>query len=356
MASIPSGSKRSDDDVEAQNLLPLPTPQPDNTGRPSTPLDSEYRISGRTKLLYLAGYFLCNISLTIYNKLVLGKFAYPWLLTAVHTGSASIGCYVLLMQGHFSLTKLSFQQNAVLVMFSILFTVNIATSNVSLAMVSIPFHQIMRSTCPFFAVLIYRFRYKRVYSTDTYLSLVPVVLGVGLATYGDYYFTTLGFCLTLAGVVLAVIKTVATNRIMTGALALSPLETLLRMSPLAFLQAIGCALLSGEVSDFRRSHPEGPSRMLVLALAGNGLLALMLNISSFSTNKIAGALTMTVCGNIKQCLTVLLGIALFGVKVGIPNGFGMTVALAGAAWYSAVELRSKGRPKVVLPSIEVQDK
>ena len=33
------------------------------------------------------------------------------------------------------------------------------------------------------------------------------------------------------------LKTVATNRIMTGALALSPLETLLRMSPLAFLQA-----------------------------------------------------------------------------------------------------------------------
>ena len=74
------------------------------------------------------------------------------------------------------------------------------------AMVSIPFHQIMRSTCPAFAVLIYRFRYKRTYHTDTYLSLIPVVLGVGLTTYGDYYFTTAGFILTLLGVLLAVIK------------------------------------------------------------------------------------------------------------------------------------------------------
>ena len=93
-----------------------------------------------------------------------------------------------------------------LVAFSVLFTVNIAVSNVSLAMVSIPFHQIMRSTCPVFTVLIYRLRYKRSYSPRTYLSLVPVVLGVALATYGDYYFTTMGFYLTLLGVVLAAIK------------------------------------------------------------------------------------------------------------------------------------------------------
>jgi len=134
---------------------------------------------------------------------------------------------------------------------------------------------------------------------------------------------------------------------MTGALALSPLETLLRMSPLAFVQAIVCAMLSGELSEFRRNNPEGPSRMMLLALAGNGFLAFMLNVSSFSTNKVAGALTMTVCGNIKQCLTVLLGIVLFGVKVGFLNGLGMAVALCGAGWYSMVELRSKGAKKAL---------
>ncbi|KAK3330725.1 TPT-domain-containing protein [Apodospora peruviana] len=335
----PGLTKEKSDDLEAQ-LSP---------GQSSTLTSSpqqdliEYQVSGWTKFSYLAIYFLCNISLTIYNKLILGKFAYPWLLTALHAGSASIGCYVLLMRGHFTLTKLSFHQNTVLVLFSVLFTVNIATSNVSLAMVSIPFHQIMRSTCPVFAVLIYRIRYKRTYHTDTYLSLIPVVLGVGLTTYGDYYFTTAGFILTLLGVILAVIKTVATNRIMTGALALSPLETLLRMSPLAFMQAAICAIISGELSDFRATHPEGPSRALVLVLLGNGFLAFMLNVSSFSTNKVAGALTMTVCGNIKQCITVLLGIVLFGVKVGFLNGLGMLIAMAGAAWYSAVELRTKKR-------------
>jgi hypothetical protein len=82
---------------------------------------------------------------------------------------------------------------------------------------------------------------------------------------------------------------------------------------------------------------------MTLVLAGNGLLAFLLNISSFSANKKTGALTMTVCGNVKQCITILLGVALFNVKVGVLNGMGMTIALAGAAWYSVVELRSRNR-------------
>ncbi|KAF4631336.1 hypothetical protein G7Y89_g6793 [Cudoniella acicularis] len=196
----------------------------------------------------------------------------------------------------------------------------------------------MRSTTPIFTILIYRIRFNRSYSTKVYISLIPIVLGVGLATYGDYYFTVIGFILTLLGVVLAAVKTVVTNRIMTGPLALSPLEILFRMSPLAFIQALTYSHLTGELSSFcdcltssffRESliittsstavlsiipHLPLPSYQLTLALLGNGLLAFVLNISSFATNKNAGALTITVCGNVKQCLTILLGIVIFGVK------------------------------------------
>ncbi|OAA67342.1 hypothetical protein SPI_01918 [Niveomyces insectorum RCEF 264] len=314
------------------------------TGGTAGPVESEYTVSPATKWAYLAAYFACNVALTLYNKSILGKFAYPWLLTAIHAGAATIGCYILELRGHIQRPVLSRRDEAVLLGFSVLFTINIAISNVSLAMVSIPFHQIMRSTCPVFTVLIYRLRYQRTYSTRTYLSLVPVVAGVGLATYGDYYFTPIGFLLTFLGVVLASAKTVATNRIMTGPLALSPLESLLRLSPLACIQALVCAFVAGEVSRATDGFTGlAWSPRMAWALAGNGALAFALNLASFSTNRQTGALTMTVCGNVKQCLTVLLGITLFGVKVGLANGVGMAIALAGAAWYSTVELSAKAR-------------
>lgn len=64
MSSSPT-FKDKDEDLEAQ--VPL-NPQP-----ASPTVRTEQEVSGTTKLLYLAVYFLCNISLTIYNKLILGK-------------------------------------------------------------------------------------------------------------------------------------------------------------------------------------------------------------------------------------------------------------------------------------------
>lgn len=140
-------------------------------------------------------------------------------------------------------------------------------------------------------------------------------------------------------------QTVVTNRFMTGSLALPPIEFLLRMSPLAALQALACATATGEVSGFHKLITSGDVSLppAFASLFGNGFLALLLNISSFNTNKLAGALTMTVCGNLKQCLTVALGIFLFDVTVDLLNGAGMAVTMLGAAIYSKAELDNKNR-------------
>lgn len=111
-------------DVEAQEL------RGKLSGRPTSA--AEYQIPTRTKLLYLAGYFSLNLGLTIYNKAVLGGFHFPWLLTTIHTTCVSVGCYLLTLLGQFKLSKLGPKENLILVSFSILFTLNIAISNVSL--------------------------------------------------------------------------------------------------------------------------------------------------------------------------------------------------------------------------------
>lgn len=210
------------------------------------------------------------------------------------------------------------------------------------ALVSVPFHQVLRSTCPIATILIYKIFYGREYERQTWLTMIPLILGVGLATFGDYYFTLIGFALTLLGVFLAAIKTVASNRLMTGSLKLSALEILFRMSPLAAIQCLFYAAASGEIKGLQTAYAEGAfTRPMVLALVGNAFMAFCLNIVSFQTNKVAGALTISVCGNLKQTLTILLGIVLFSVKVTPLNGLGMLITVGGAAWYSKVELDNK---------------
>ncbi|KAK4617560.1 UDP-galactose transporter 1 [Fulvia fulva] len=306
------------------------------------PTPTEYSTSTSKKLVYLALYFLLNLSVTLSNKALLQGVSFPWLLTFAHTTATSLGCTTLLLTGQLKLSKLSLKDNIILVVFSTLFTLNIAISNVSLALVSVPFHQVMRSTCPVATILIYKFGYNRAYSTQTWLSMIPLVLGVGLATFGDYYFTMAGFLLTLLGVVLAAIKTVATNNLMTGSLKLSAMEVLFRMCPLAALQCLLYAAGSGEIGKLQAAVAEGLiSTNMLFGIATNAAMAFGLNVVSFQTNKVAGALTISVCGNVKQVMTIMLGIVLFSVKVGPMNAAGMLVATAGAAYYSKVEMDRK---------------
>lgn len=205
-------------------------------------------------------------------------------------------------------------------------------------MVTVPFHQTVRALTPVFTVCIYRVVFASIYGTATYVSLVPVMLGVMLASYGDLNASMLGFSVTLLGAFLAAVKTVATNRLQTAGLRLSALELLYRMSPIACVQSLLVAYLCGE---FNRFEPGSLSTAGVLILLVNGSIAFGLNVASFEANKRSGALTMTIAANIKQVLTVVLSIILWHIPVAAMNACGIVLTLLGGAWYGRVELMGK---------------
>lgn len=210
------------------------------------------------------------------------------------------------------------------------------------ALVSVPFHQTVRSTSPVVAILASGVLFGRRYSTETYLSLVPIVAGVALAAIGDYSYTAIGLCTTALGVGLAVAKTIVSNQLMTGSRRLGASEMLLRMSPFAAAQALGYAVASGEFAQFSGWAASTDLEWTVKGmLLANGLIAFMLNVSSLHTNRVAGVVSLSVAGNLKQCLTIALGIVLFNVHISWMNATGMAMVLAGAAWYSKAELNQR---------------
>lgn len=162
-------------------------------------------------------------------------------------------------------------------------------------------------------------------------------------SYYFHYLLTLDF--------LVFLKTVTTNRLMTGSLALPSMELLFRMAPLAAVQSLIFGIVAGELPILSQAMSERTADGSILRtlctvafILGNGLLALVLNIASFQTNKIAGALTITVAGNLKQAITLALGIIVFGdFAINLLNGMGIFLVLAGCAFFSKVELDSKKR-------------
>jgi hypothetical protein len=68
----------------------------------------------------------------------------------------------------------------------------------------------------------------------------------------------------------------------------------MRMSPLAFVQCVIYGWYTGELDRVRRYGALHMDQGKALALVMNGIIAFGLNIVSFTANKKAGALTMTV--------------------------------------------------------------
>lgn len=103
----------------------------------STPRKLAY--SARTsELKWLVLYFVSNLSLTLFNKYILVSFPFPYTLTALHALCGSFGGYILKEGGIFEPRPLSFSERSVLVAFSFLYTLNIAVSNLSLGLVTVP--------------------------------------------------------------------------------------------------------------------------------------------------------------------------------------------------------------------------
>lgn len=87
---------------------------------------------------WLVLYFSFNLGLTLFNKLVLQGFPFPWTLTGIQMLSGTVGTQIALSRGFFTQARLTTREGAVMIAFSVLYTINIAVSNLSLHLVTVP--------------------------------------------------------------------------------------------------------------------------------------------------------------------------------------------------------------------------
>lgn len=262
----------------------------------------------------------------------------------------------------------------VMILYSLLFSMNIAIGNVSLQYVSINFNQVMRSLVPIIALfctyLMHYCLYQRqsqhsdekpknyapIISFQRQMAVYLVVFGVIVSTIGDRMsFTIVGLIYTLLCVVLAALKVVVSSELLTTTrypqFKMHPLRLLHRMAPLAFVQCLGMSIITGEFQIIRQRwyidlDPFTTGNIVpIVVLIISGILAFSLNICALQAYKVTSPITCCITAAVKQVLMVWIGTAMFHTTITPLNGCGIVIVLFSSTYYSYISITE---PKVNL--------
>ena len=335
--------------------------------------------SSQSATLWLILWTLNNIGITLLNKAAFSKvdFQYPYFLSAVHMFWNALGSHLIFwtvehrdgtnkkqqsnnydtqqppppkehwivqLLGNFHRQNLDRRGQRLIVAFSVIFSLNIAIGNVSLKHVSVNFNQVMRSLVAAITIAM-GFAIGKPTSLKRICAIVPVVIGVAMACFGDLSYTPLGFFYTMLAVCLAALKVVSSGEMLTGSLQLHPFDLLGHMAPLALMQCLILSVSTGEVSSILARWNTELSPIVDLypfaVVMLSGVLSFTFNISSLQANKLTSPLTLCIAGNVKQVLMIAMATVIFRVEITPLNGAGIIVVLVSSAWYSYVSIMEK---------------
>eukprot|EP01120_Amphizonella_sp_Union-15-10_P001334 TRINITY_DN113_c0_g2_i1.p1 TRINITY_DN113_c0_g2~~TRINITY_DN113_c0_g2_i1.p1 ORF type:complete len:339 (-),score=46.89 TRINITY_DN113_c0_g2_i1:29-1045(-) len=303
---------------------------------------------------WLSCWFALNIILTLMNKAFFSRwdFSYPITLSFVHMLVTCICTWSANTYFGFPRKSLDIDGHYRVFFFAVLFCANVMLGNVALHFLSVSLVQVVRSTIPGIAMLLSFILLGKGYNKYYLYSVSMVVVGVGLASFGEdkSQFNILGFTLTVLVCFLSALKSVLSQKFL--AQMFHPMDLLSRMTTysVVFMFILGNvtgehqAILNDWWPKIQEQHAElwGISSLLL-----NGFLAFLLNFCNFVTTKKTSALTVTIAGNVKHVATIILSVMVFKNPISNLNAIGTVITVIGAAVYSYLGLGGKENKSAV---------
>ncbi|XP_027163555.1 probable sugar phosphate/phosphate translocator At3g11320 [Coffea eugenioides] len=294
----------------------------------------------------VTAWYSSNIGVLLLNKYLLSNygFRYPIFLTMCHMTACSLLSYIAIawlkmvpMQ-----TIRSRKQFFKISALSLVFCGSVVSGNVSLRFLPVSFNQAIGATTPFFtAVFAYLMTFKRE-AWLTYVTLIPVVTGVVIASGGEPSFHLFGFIMCVGATGARALKSVLQGILLSSeGEKLNSMNLLLYMAPIAVVLLLPATLyMEKNVVGITLALAKNDIR-IIWYLLFNSALAYFVNLTNFLVTKHTSALTLQVLGNAKGAVAVVVSILIFRNPVSVTGMLGYSLTVFGVVLYSEAKKRSK---------------
>ncbi|MFS7958097.1 putative sugar phosphate transporter domain-containing protein [Helianthus anomalus] len=293
----------------------------------------------------VSSWYSSNIGVLLLNKYLLTNygFKYPIFLTMCHMSSCALLSYIAI--AWLKMVPLQLIRSPVqfvkISALSFIFCASVVSGNVSLRYLPVSFNQAVGATTPFFTAVFAYVMTLKMETWLTYVTLVPVVTGVVIASGGEPSFNLFGFIMCVGATAARALKTVVQGILLSSdGEKLNSMNLLLYMAPIAVLLLLPATMYMEEnvvgITIALARQDFGIVWLLIL----NSSLAYFVNLTNFLVTKHTSALTLQVLGNAKGAVAVVVSILIFKNPVSVTGMAGYTFTVMGVILYGEVKKRS----------------
>lgn len=278
-----------------------------------------------------------NIGVILLNKVLLSQFhfRFPVFLTLCHMLACSATSWAVATSRLVPLQHVkSRAQLAKISLLGLVFSLTVVLGNVSLRFIPVSFNQAIGATTPAFTAALSLLMLGHRESRGTYLSLIPVVVGIVIASGAEPLFHMLGFLAAISATAARAFKSV-----LQGVLLSDPGERMDSMSLLTYMAPVAVLALIPLTLFYEQGALDvavelGRSRGFWGLLLLNSFLAYFVNLTNFLVTKHTSALTLQVLGNAKGVVAVVISILYFRNPVNVYSVLGYAITVTGVVLYS----------------------
>ncbi|KAL8138662.1 hypothetical protein V2J09_004663 [Rumex salicifolius] len=332
--------------ADNHHLLDIPSTPPAEA-RPSASLFLSLSLSpSSVTAIAVASWYASNIGVLLLNKYLLSiyGFRYPIFLTMLHMISCSAYSFAAVHWLSIVPAQSVHSRRQLLKIFSLsaIFCFSVVCGNASLRYIPVSFNQAIGATTPFFTAIFAFLITCKKEVPEVYLSLLPVVFGIVLASNSEPLFHLFGFIVCVGSTAGRALKSVVQGLILSSdSEKLHSMNLLLYMAPMAAAILLPFSLyVEGNVLAKTVEKANG-DWFIVFLLFGNATVAYLVNLTNFLVTKHTSALTLQVLGNAKAAVAAVVSVLIFRNPVTAMGMAGFAVTVMGVVLYSEARKRSK---------------